>query len=128
MRSTGLARRFLTTGYLLATRPPGNPLDPRLSGSRRLLHLLPHGSLTDEVRVGTLGRNCQPRFGFFRATVPAQRSPVTDVGKSRGEEHRQDGGVGVADRIDADPADHGGDGPVGFGFHPGGAVLEAQVR
>ena len=45
-----------------------------------------------------------------------------------GKEHRQDRSVGMADRIDADPADHRRDRAVGFRLHPGGPVLQTQVR
>ena len=45
-----------------------------------------------------------------------------------GEQHRQDRGVGVTDRVDADPAHHRRDSAVGFGLHPRRAVLQAQVR
>jgi hypothetical protein len=75
MRSTVLAQGPPTTDYPLATAPPGNRFDPPSSGSLRLLNLPPHGSLTDEVRVGTLDRNCQPGVSLAQPTVPAARLP-----------------------------------------------------
>ena len=45
-----------------------------------------------------------------------------------GKEHRQYRGVGMADRIDADAADHRRDGAVGFRFHPRGTVFQAEMR
>ena len=45
-----------------------------------------------------------------------------------GEQHRQDCCVGMADRVDADSADHRCDRAVGFCLHPGRPVLKAQMR
>jgi len=47
---------------------------------------------------------------------------------SGSEQHRQDRGVGMADRVDTDATDHRGDGAVGFCLHPGRTVLEPQIR
>jgi len=41
-----------------------------------------------------------------------------------GKQHGQDSCVGVADRVDADAADHRGDRAVGLGFHPRRAMLQ----
>jgi len=47
---------------------------------------------------------------------------------SGGEQHRQDRSVGMADGVDADATHHRGDRAVGFCLHPGGAVLQPQIR
>lgn len=87
---------------------------------------------------GYLGRNAR-RPGqhlptpLFRAraacAAEVSRTAVVVARESqlRGEQHRQDGGVGMADGIDAHAADHRGDCAVGFGFHPGRPVLESQI-
>ena len=115
-----LAQRSLTIGYLLASAPPGNRFDPASSGSRRLLNLRDKGSLTDEVRVEVPTGHCQPPVSIFGARFQRFRA-------SGSEKHRQDGCIRVADRVDADAADHRGDRSVGLGFHPGGPVLEAEM-
>ena len=51
--------------------------------------------------------------------------PLSMRGGSGSEQHRHDGGVRVADRIDAHPADHRGDRAVGFRFHPRRPVFQA---
>lgn len=49
-------------------------------------------------------------------------------GRLGGKQHRQDGGIGMADWIDADSTHHPGDRAVGFSLHPGRPVLETKVR
>ena len=67
-------------------------------------------------------------------TQELHRIPVRFLGVEKtcaslcGQQHREDGGIRMADRIDADPAHHIGDGAVRLGFHPGGSVFQAQVR
>lgn len=53
---------------------------------------------------------------------------VPGLGGSCRQQHRQDRGVGMADGVDADPADHGGHGPVGFCFDPGRPVFQPEMR
>lgn len=46
---------------------------------------------------------------------------------SGGKQHRQDGGVGMADRIDAYPTHHARHGSVRLGFDPRRTVFKAEV-
>lgn len=43
------------------------------------------------------------------------------------KQHRKYRGVGVGDRVDAHPAHHRGDGPVGFCLHPSRPVFESEI-
>ena len=65
---------------------------------------------------------------WILAMIPVVRRPDGPVERLRREQHGEDRRVGVADRIDAHPADHRGDRAVRLGFDPGGAVIEAEVR
>ena len=47
---------------------------------------------------------------------------------SGGEQHSQRGGVGVDLGIDADLADQLRHGALHIGLHPGGAMVEAEIR
>ena len=61
-----------------------------------------------------------PQWGSF--------GPAALKGPSGGEQHRENGRVRVADGVNSDPTHHRGDGAIRFGLHPGGAMLETQVR
>lgn len=59
-----------------------------------------------------------------------KRSPDTNVwirNALRGKEHGKYGGVRVADRVDADAADHRRHGAVRLGFDPCGTVFQAEM-
>jgi hypothetical protein len=69
------------------------------------------------------------RSGLFgsmstRASAIRGNSPGPILGR---QQHRQNRGVGVADRVDADTAHHRRDGAVGLRFHPRRPVLQSQV-
>jgi len=44
-----------------------------------------------------------------------------------GKQHGQNCGIRMTDQVYSDSADHSGHRAVGFGLHPGGAVLQAEV-
>ena len=105
------ARRHRRQGRRRGTRWGRGPPRPPAGGARRprdeqAARAPPHAS-----RIP----------GSFRGTPSARR-------RSGGQQHRQDGGVRVQRGIHADLADQAGHGPVRRGLHPGGAVLQAQVR
>ena len=136
-------------GHDLSTRRPGAPLaqSHRTSGRRSRppnVSVRFAGRAARQYVDTTIGGYSPSLMGFTLSTRAGCRQSTSGVRAAEiadhrrritddrivlcGKQHRQNGGVGVADRVDADPADHRGDGAVGLGFDPGGAVLETEMR
>ena len=127
----------------VARTPAGYGYSDPVADRSRLLNLRVHGGRPSEsgfvpaleLPGGDRVRSGDGASGRTTAALCRRRKPKTPTPTAaaepwslRSEQHRQDRGVWMADRVDADPADHRRDGAVGLGLHPCGAVFQAEVR